>query len=738
MLIPCTMNYDFLKSFLAIAMGMFILCFVSISTYAGTGIFPTHSDINYVGDGNVRHLLDVYIPPNVNSPRPAVVYIHGGGWKNGDKGTELRHPLRKVYEDLEYVIVTVNYRYSTTDNFPAQIHDVKTAVRYLRKNADTFFIDPCAIGTMGHSAGGHLAALMGTSNNEPSLEGDHLGSTGYSSEIQAVATFFPAIDLLNDTFHQDCIDRDDREPYDFSQINGYPEEMIDCIPVDCPELADEVNPITYVNGNEPSFLIYHGTADCVVPFDHSVQLDAALLQNGGDSDFHVGDNKVHADPYFYTNTTVLDSIKIFFSNHLGGVGPCDSGDCITLAEHADLISDQDLFVDGETFEANPTTTFTDPAPAGALLSNVELLVYFRTLNASCEEEITLRVTDPAGNATTFNHIFTTTDCTINTLHSTTLYIPNASTNGDGSDWVVEYRDSDDQNSGDEYSMRFARLNYDYVVVADLNADCDGDGVSNGNDLAPNDACVSGPSTSSDVYDVFDNDFYVDDVGFDNNPSIDFTLPFNQVTAALTNVELVLYFRVERNSCQNDIDVRITDPTGNVITALALLGGPCSNTYPLYAPTVSLPNVNISGNNFPTFKVEFNDSNGQLSGVEFSLRAAVLKYDYDLFPTTNPSCGPAKTQTIFTKQPIKENNSLFDLAEKPMNLSIYPNPTQAQAHFELDNNQTIQKVEVFDRQGRVVATYSGVQQIDVSQLNTGIYLVRAYTNKGVATGKICKQ
>ena len=145
----------------------------------------------------------------------------------------------------------------------------------------------------------------------------------------------------------------------------------------------------------------------------------------------------------------------------------------------ELISDQDLFVgaaDAESFASNGTYLFTDPAtPANASLSNIQLLLFFRVENASCENEIEIRVTDPAGNVVYTGTPFTTCNGSgpnpfPGALYNTTITIPSASTTGSLANWTVEFRDTNDQNAGaNEYSVRFGRINYD----VDGTLDCDG-------------------------------------------------------------------------------------------------------------------------------------------------------------------------------------------------------------------------------------------------------------------------
>ncbi|MEM7455677.1 MAG: alpha/beta hydrolase fold domain-containing protein, partial [Planctomycetota bacterium] len=159
-------------------------------------------DIAYVeDDAHERHKLDIYLPADAASdenesdsasrePRPLVVWVHGGGWRNGDKrGT----PATTLLEH-GYVVASINYRLSGHAIFPAQVHDCKAAIRWLRANAETYNIDPQRIGVWGSSAGGHLVAMLGTSGDDDTMEGQ-IGVTGVSSRVQAVCDWFGPTDF---------------------------------------------------------------------------------------------------------------------------------------------------------------------------------------------------------------------------------------------------------------------------------------------------------------------------------------------------------------------------------------------------------------------------------------------------------------------------------------------------------------------------------------------------------------
>ena len=150
----------------------------------------TTRDIPYLAGGSPKQTLDLYLPDQIRAPMPAVLWIHGGGWECGDK-----HPCR-IWEFVErgYVIASVGYRLSDEAAFPSQLHDCKSAVRWLRAHAAEYGIDSARIGAWGESAGGHLAALLGTTGHMREFDvGDH---TAQSSEVQCVVNWYGPVDFL--------------------------------------------------------------------------------------------------------------------------------------------------------------------------------------------------------------------------------------------------------------------------------------------------------------------------------------------------------------------------------------------------------------------------------------------------------------------------------------------------------------------------------------------------------------
>jgi len=241
-------------------------------------VTPTFANVAY-GDGHERHRLDVYVPSGAAAPRPVVVWIHGGGWQNGDKSSAAgRVPALMT---LGFTVVGINYRYSQQAMFPAQIHDCKAAIRHLRANAATYNIDPNRIGVWGSSAGGHLVALLGTSAGVVDAEGTVGGNLDQSSRVQAVANYFGPADFFNvEGWHTNCAANTAEEALLGACLGDIQVNQDD------PAWADEVSrahlagPVTHVTPDDPAFHIAHGTADNTVWPEHS-EILFGLLQNAG-------------------------------------------------------------------------------------------------------------------------------------------------------------------------------------------------------------------------------------------------------------------------------------------------------------------------------------------------------------------------------------------------------------------------------------------------------------------------
>jgi acetyl esterase/lipase len=221
--------------------------------------------------------LDVWVP--ASPTRPAlVVWIHGGGWMFGDR-RYLPETLRpnQLFEELVAVglaVATIDYRHALEAHFPAQLHDAKAAVRYLRAHAHVLGLDTTKIGVWGESAGGHLAALVGLTGQHAELEGA-LGVLRQSSAVDVVVDWYGVADLALQP-------REGRSPEIMAKL---PPEMLTPPEVLLAGGNDEhtlaiASPMNYVTPAAPPFLLIHGTADTVVPYAQSEVLTQALANAG--------------------------------------------------------------------------------------------------------------------------------------------------------------------------------------------------------------------------------------------------------------------------------------------------------------------------------------------------------------------------------------------------------------------------------------------------------------------------
>ena len=230
-------------------------------------------NLAYVNQGHERHRLDLYLPQSQASSTklPLIIWVHGGGWKNGSKdGFAHLNPLL----ERGLAVASINYRLSHHATFPAQIHDCKAAVRFLRKNAQRFGLNPEKFGVWGSSAGGHLVSLLGTSGEVSELEGD-LGTVGVSSRVQAVCDWFGPTDFLKMNEQAGATGKINHD------APGSPESLLVGAPIqDEPKKTRKLNPIEYVTADDPTFLIMHGDQDRLVPFQQSQMLNDALKAVG--------------------------------------------------------------------------------------------------------------------------------------------------------------------------------------------------------------------------------------------------------------------------------------------------------------------------------------------------------------------------------------------------------------------------------------------------------------------------
>lgn len=241
---------------------------VSDPTQPALGILPAagavYSAQTYCTVNGEDLIFDIHYPQDLGSgPFPLVVYVHGGAWTIGDRRGGAGSVFKAALLEAGYAYAAINYRLAPTNIFPAQIEDVKCAIRYFRANAESLGIDSDRIAALGGSAGGHLVALLGLTANQDLWE-DVGGYTGVSSDVAAVVDLFGPADLrgLADPRYQDA----------YEDVFGEAVLSEDSMWV--------YSPLAYVSGEAPPFLIMHGDADGTVLLSQSVDLHVALADAG--------------------------------------------------------------------------------------------------------------------------------------------------------------------------------------------------------------------------------------------------------------------------------------------------------------------------------------------------------------------------------------------------------------------------------------------------------------------------
>lgn len=256
----------------------------------GTGTFTTTYDVEFARIGGKSLRLDLHLPDDDGVRlRPVIIWLHTGAWITGDRtgGPALRQARRG------YAVVSIDYRLAPTYTYPAQIEDCKAAVRWLRANATRYRLDPNRVGVFGASAGGHLAALLGTTGDVDELEDPAHGNPAFSSRVQAVVDFYGPTDLLKlEEQKLPCI------PLNGNSAQLPPSLLMGCPIQECREKTETANPIRYVTRDDPPFLILQGTLDCLVPPLQSVILHEALRAGGVDSTLYLLEGAQHGGTEF--------------------------------------------------------------------------------------------------------------------------------------------------------------------------------------------------------------------------------------------------------------------------------------------------------------------------------------------------------------------------------------------------------------------------------------------------------
>jgi len=262
---------------------------------------PAHANLVYASIKRKKLLLDLYLPAGgQNPPFPLVVWVHGGAFRAGDKNDPTALPL----VEAGFAVASINYRLSQEALFPAQLYDCKAAVRWLRAHASEYHLLAEKIGVWGASAGGHLAAMLGVTNNIEELEGKVGDCLEQSSAVQAVCDWFGPTNFLRMNDFPGSMDHDAADSPESELVGGPIQEN--------PHLVAAANPITYVSKSAPPFLIMHGEDDPLVPANQSEILAAALRDNGIEIDLIMIPGMGHG----FQGEEYIQPVVTFFEKHL--------------------------------------------------------------------------------------------------------------------------------------------------------------------------------------------------------------------------------------------------------------------------------------------------------------------------------------------------------------------------------------------------------------------------------------
>ncbi len=252
-----------------------------------------------LGEGGGRSLkADIFLPPLEEKNRPAVLFIHGGGWIEGDRSQLRGYGI--LLARLGFVCMCNSYRLSNESIWPAQIQDVNCAIRYLRANATDLGLDPDRIGVSGNSAGGHLSLMAAATNYDQIFEGEG-GSNEVSSEIKAVCAIYPPttirqLEMLNPLENA------------FLMLMGKEAKKED---------FDKASPLNYVTEDYPPCMLIHGSTDSVVRLKDSTKFYEKLIEFNRPASLHIFSEEEHAfdgEPDY--GRAIADLQALFFKKYL--------------------------------------------------------------------------------------------------------------------------------------------------------------------------------------------------------------------------------------------------------------------------------------------------------------------------------------------------------------------------------------------------------------------------------------
>jgi len=262
----------------------------------------TQLDVVYATVDGRDLALDLHWPAGATEP-PLLVWVHGGRWSSGTKAQ-----VPPVFVENGFAVASLDFRQSTDARFPAQVHDIKAAVRFLRASAHRlgYRTDRIAIG--GYSSGGHLAALVGVSSGHPELEGTVGAHADESSAVQAIISYAGASNLTTILSQSTPFGLEVREPALVQLLGALPDQVT--------ELAALASPVSHVDANDPPLFLVHGDQDVQMPINQAHELEGAYEKHGLEAHLEVVHGGGHLGDHFYAREH-LDPALAFLRRAIG-------------------------------------------------------------------------------------------------------------------------------------------------------------------------------------------------------------------------------------------------------------------------------------------------------------------------------------------------------------------------------------------------------------------------------------
>jgi acetyl esterase/lipase len=276
---------------------------VTVLIAAGIGLAPLlahtqtvrmHKDLVYAAVDEKDLGLDLYLPRGVAAPA-LLVWVHGGAWRSG---TKAKPPM--AFVENGFALASLDFRQSGDARFPAAVHDIKAALRFLRAKASEYGYRADRIAIAGSSSGGHLAALVGVSNGHKELEGTVGSYLNHSSDVAAIIDYYGASDLMTILAQS--------TPYGLNMRRPALELLLGALPDQAQRLAELASPVVHVDRNDPPLLIFHGDRDPQMPINQSHELEGAYEKMGLDVYFDVVHGAAHGGDLFFSEDRVARAV----------------------------------------------------------------------------------------------------------------------------------------------------------------------------------------------------------------------------------------------------------------------------------------------------------------------------------------------------------------------------------------------------------------------------------------------